>query len=388
MNKTYRLAAIDWLRGFVMIIMTLDHVRDYVHSSAQDPMADPDVNGMLYFTRWISHLCAPTFVFLTGLSAGLMLQRKSRGEISQLLFTRGLWLIFLEITVISLSWKFNFSNQPGVILQVIWAIGVSMIALSALVYLPRGWILGIGIVIVAGSNLLDGLLPPSTFAQPSPFWLAIHRQLIFMVGDISVVVAYPILSWVGIIACGYACAALYEQEPQQRSRRLAQWGLGLLAAFFVLRLSNVYGDPVSWQTAETAGKTVMRFFNVEKYPPSLLFTCVTLGIALLLLRAAEKYRFALYDAVVIFGRVPLFFYVAHLYLAHLLAVLFGMLQGFPASAWLTTVLAKPAGYGFNLLIVYLVWIAVVICLYPACRYFSALKARKGFVVAVLFITIN
>ncbi len=371
-----RLESIDWLRGFVMILMALDHVRDYFSASGQNPMTDPDVSAALFATRWITHLCAPTFVLLAGVSAGLMARRKSPSELSRFLLTRGIWLIFLEATVITLSWKFNFGNSPGVILQVIWVLGVAMVILAGLIHLPRSAVVWIGIVVVAGSNLLDGLLPAGGFQVPGAFWLSIHRPILWMSGGISVLIAYPILGWSGLMACGYGLAAIFSWETERRQRFLLKLGGGLLALFVVLRWLNLYGDPTPWQSGDSWGRTVINFVNVEKYPPSLLFLAVTIGLAMPLLALVERWRSPFHNAIVTIGRVPLFYYVAHLYLAHLLAMIAGIFQGLPATAWLVTVLTKPEGYGFGLPVVYLVWVGLVLALYPACRWFAQLKAQR------------
>lgn len=371
-----RLESIDWLRGFVMIVMALDHVRDYFSASGQNPMTDPDVSVALFATRWITHLCAPTFVLLAGVSAGLMVRRKSPAELSRFLLTRGIWLIFLEATVVTLSWKFNFGNSPAVVLQVIWAIGVAMVILAGLVHLPRSAVVCIGIAVVAGSNLLDGLLPAGGFQAPSAFWLSIHRPIVWMPGGIQVFIAYPILGWSGLMACGYGLAAIFSWEPERRQGFLLKLGGGLLTLFVVLRWLNLYGNPAPWQAGGNWVRTAISFMNVEKYPPSLLFLAVTIGLTMPLLALVERWRSPFHNAIVTIGRVPLFYYVAHLYIAHLLAMIAGVFQGLPASAWLVTILTKPEGYGFGLPIVYLVWIGLVFALYPACRWFAQIKAQR------------
>ena len=371
-----RLESVDWLRGFVMIIMALDHVRDFFSASVQNPMTDPNVDAALFYTRWITHLCAPAFVLLAGVSAGLMARRKTPPQLSRFLLSRGLWLIFLEATIVSLAWKFNFTNSPGIVLQVIWAIGVAMIVLAGLVYLPRKIVAWIGIIIIAGSNLLDGLVPTPGFSVPGAFWLSIHSQILWLPGGIKIMVVYPVLVWVGVIASGYGLSSVFSWEPVKRQRFLFRLGTGLLLLFFVLRGGNFYGDPHSWHTAESWVRTVINFLNVEKYPPSLLFLAVTLGLTFPLLALAERRRSPFHAAIVTIGRVPLFYYVAHIYLAHLLAIIAGVFQGLPAGAWLTNPIAKPTSYGFGLPVVYLVWIGLVVALYPACRWFARIKAQR------------
>jgi len=372
----HRLESIDWLRGFVMIVMALDHVRDYLAVSGLNPMTDPEIPIPLFITRWMTHICAPTFVLLAGVSAGLMAKRRPRMEVSCYLLTRGLWLILLEATVITFAWKFHLSNSPAVILQVICTIGVAMVLLSGLVYLPRYVVVALGIIIVAGGNLLDGLLPASAYPNANPLWLGIHRQIVWMPFGIRVVVYYPLLSWSGLMACGYGLAGLFSWTPQRRQRFLVALGSGLLILFVLLRWSRLYGDPNPWQPAQSWKHSMISFLNLEKYPPSPLFLAVTLGLIFPLLALVERYRSPLHDAIVTIGRVPLFYYLIHLYVVHLLAMIAGVLQGFPASALLVDIGEKPEGYGFGLTVVYLAWIGVVIVLYPACRWFAGIKARR------------
>jgi uncharacterized membrane protein len=376
MKKTQRIDSIDWLRGFVMVLMALDHVRDYFSASGQNPMTDPNVAAMLFYTRWITHLCAPTFVLLAGVSAGLMAKKKTPSELSRFLFTRGIWLIFLEITVVTLGWKFNFSNSPGIILQVIWAIGVAMVFLAGLVHLPKNTVAWIGIIIIAGSNLLDGIFPPSSFSVPGEFWQGIHSQVLLLPGGISVIIAYPVLAWIGVIAAGYGLAPVFNWEAKKRQKFLITLGGGLLLLFILLRATNLYGDPQPWQVGNSLSRTIINFLNVEKYPPSLLFLSITLGLTIPLMALVEKRKLPLHNALVIVGRVPLFYYVAHIYMVHLLAVFAGMLQGFPISAWLVPIRYKPEGYGFGLPIVYMVWIGVVLMLYPACKKYNQYKSNN------------
>lgn len=373
----HRLESVDWLRGFVMIVMTLDHVRDYFSVSGLNPMTDAAIGVSLFITRWATHICAPTFVLLAGISAGLIAGRKTRAELSRYLLTRGLWLIALEATVITFAWKFHFSNAPAVILQVIWAIGVAMILLSGLVHLPRYVVLGLGILIVAGGNLLDGVLPASHYPNADPLWLCIHRQIMWVPVGVQIDVYYPVLAWSGLLACGYGLTDVFSWKPEHRQRFFLVLGSGLLIVFVLLRWLNLYGDPNPWQPGNGWKHSVISSLNLEKYPPSLLFVAATLGLAFPLLALTERYRLPLHKAVVTIGRVPLFYYVVHLYVVHLLAMIAGVLQGLPASAWLVDIVDKPKGYGFGLPTIYLVWIGVVIALYPACRWFAQTKARRN-----------
>ncbi|TQV68158.1 DUF1624 domain-containing protein [Exilibacterium tricleocarpae] len=372
-----RFASIDWLRGFVMILMALDHVRDYFTHTTTDPMSDPNTGASLFATRWITHLCAPAFVLLSGISIGLMANRMPAAQLSGFLLTRGIWLIFLEMTVVTFAWEFNLINDPaGIILQVIWALGVAMIAMAMLIHLPRLAVLVIGLLVIVAGPQLDTVFPPATIPATDPLWMALHRQIFWQLGDAVVIVAYPVLSWVGVMACGYVLADIFTWPVKHRQRFLIYMGCGLLMIFTVFRGLNIYGDPNPWQVQADFGQTLMNFLNVSKYPASMLFLSVTLGINLMLLGFIETRRSPLHNAVVTIGRVPLFYYVLHIYLIHMLALITGVATGGQVSDWLVSSFNKPAGFGYDLWVTYLVWVAVVVMLYPACKWFAAVKARR------------
>lgn len=374
-----RIDSVDFLRGLVIVIMALDHVRDYVTNVRFDALDLDQTNAALFFTRWITHFCAPAFVFLAGTSAGFQAQAgKSRNELAAFLLTRGLWLIFLELTVVYFGWTFNF--QLAAFLQVIWAIGVSMIALAGLIYLPVPAIAALGAIMVLGHNALDGL-GTASFNAPTTglaniLWMFLHEQGFTLFGPVPIFAAYPLIPWVGVMALGYVFAGLYRKPEQERRRLIFRLGLAMIGAFILLRGFNVYGDAVPFSAQESVGKTLMSFVNTDKYPPSLLFLLMTLGPAFLILSFAEKWRGPVYEIFVTFGRVPLFFYVAHIYLAHAIAVGLAVSQGFEAEALFTMFLFLPQGYGFGLPVVYLVWFAVIALMYPACVWFAGVKKRS------------
>jgi uncharacterized membrane protein len=386
--RGYRLSSIDMLRGLVIIIMALDHARDFfMTGSTQDPVNDPTVSVGLYFTRWITHFCAPVFVFLAGSSAGLMVARKTPGELAQFLVTRGLWLVFVEMFVVSTAISFaplgdpNFNGKTFMLLQVIWAIGVSMIVLGLLQYLGRKACLVLGAVIVLGHNALDGVWPTADdYPQfEAPLWIGLHSFFIKPMGPFFVINAYPVLPWIGVMLLGFGSAVIFEQPPDQRRRSLVMWGLALTAAFLALRALDVYGDPNHWQTQQEGGvRTLLDFLNTTKYPPSLLFTLMTIGPAAIFCAYAEKWSGWLKDTLVMFGRVPFAFYVAHWFLLHTLCILLGVAQGFPASTFFTVPGggAYPAEYGVPLPGVYLLWLLVIALLYPWVRWMSGVKARS------------
>ena len=375
-----RVESIDLLRGIVMIIMALDHARDYFHSSAYvfDPTDLSRTTVPIFLTRWITHFCAPVFMLLAGVSAHLYGIKNGRKALSFFLLTRGIWLILAEMFIVTLGWTFN-AHFTIYILQVIWAFGVSMIVLSALVYARRGVILAIGIVLLAGHNLLDSVHVAGD-GWPAFGWAFLHEQRPFTFGPFFVFMGYPILPWIGLIAVGYYLGSLYgpDQDPVKRKKTLRALGLGAIAAFILLRAINVYGDPAPWSVQRNAVFSILSFLNVSKYPPSLLYVLMTMGPTLLFLAYAERPLNALTRRIVVFGRVPMFFYLLHIYLLHGLAVIGVAVSGHPASdmTFLTnwvTANAQLKGYGFGLVTVYGVWIGVVIVLYPLCKWFAGYK---------------
>ena len=384
-RRAYRLTSIDLLRGLVIVIMALDHVRDFFQAGrTMDFMDDPNVSPALYFTRWITHFCAPVFVFLAGTSAGLMVSRKAPADLARFLFTRGLWLIFVEWFVISCGWSFApfGSSQLGgktfVLLQVIWAIGVSMLVLALCQFLGRKVCLALGAVIVLGHNALDYVWPaPESFTGMVPLWLSLHAKMKAAVGPFFVFFSYPVIPWIGVMLCGFGASRLFERPAPQRQRSLLLWGAACVLAFVVLRALDVYGDPNHWGSRPEGGlSTVLDFFNTTKYPPSLLYLLMTLGPAAILCAFAERWNGWLSDTLVMLGRVPFAFYVAHLFLIHALSILCGVLQGYPAADFLTVGFFYPKGYGLPLAGLYAVWALVLVLLYPFCRWVAGVKARS------------
>jgi uncharacterized membrane protein len=365
-----RTESIDRLRGIVMLLMVLDHARDFFWGFRFRATDLAQTTGPLFFTRWITHFCAPVFVLLAGLGAFFYGQR--HGSATRFLLTRGLWLVLLEVTVIRLGWIPDFGYHLTV-LQVIWVMGWSMVALAALHHLPRPLLIAVGLALVAGHNLLDPI-DARKLGALDPLWIILHRGGVLMPAPgHRIFVSYPLLPWIGIMALGFALGPLYLQPAAQRQRALLRLGLGACAAFVALRLLNVYGDPLPWShQARGAFFTGLSFLNCQKYPPSLLFTLMTLGPALCLLALLERGRFP--RPVVVFGRVPLLFYVGHLMLLRYTSLPAGIAR-FGASA-----LRPPPGHAgspeFPLWATYVAWLLAVIVLYPLCRWFAALKARR------------
>jgi len=378
--KNTRIASIDLLRGTVMIIMALDHVRHFFHydSFFYEPTDLSETTPFLFFTRFITHYCAPTFVFLAGISAHLYGSKRGKRALAHFLFTRGVWLMFVEIAIISLGSTFN-PSYPLFNLQVIWVIGISMIVLSALIYLKRSIILGIALILICTHNLLDGVHVGGN-GVASFFWSFLHEPKQFLFGNLKVFIMYPVLPWIGIMSLGYYLGNLFDSDYDAELRQdvLLILGIGAILLFFILRSINIYGDPSHWATQKNISMSVLSFFNVTKYPPSLLYTLITLGPSLIFLSVAEKPLTPLRERISVFGRVPFFYYIIHLYAIHFLAIFGAMICGFNWSDMILTTKVGltpgfKGGYGFNLLTVYIIWFCLIIALYPACKWFDKYK---------------
>lgn len=415
-----RIYSIDFLRGVVMMLMLLDHTRDYVHHGGlfADPTDLTTTTVPVFLTRWITHYCAPTFVFLSGVSIYLQKQYgKSNGELSRFLFTRGLWLIFLEFTVVRLGITFNLDYSFFGLMQVIWVIGVSMVVMAALIWLPLRIVGAIGVLMIVFHNLLDGFQVPPNIAfagTPPPdlsqiVWIILHQPGVLRIGDSArAFLAYPLIPWVGVMAAGYALGVIYSRDAAKRRRLLLTLGLVATVLFVAIRLANVYGDPVPWTTKAVAVEqessspappgpprpsttnsplsdqtyVFLSFLNTTKYPPSLLFLLMTLGPALVFLGLLEGIDGnAIWQRIAItFGRVPMFFYLLQFPLAHAMGVVLSLATGkdiaylfvnFPESVSLA-----PPDHGFSLPVTYAAWIAGLIILYPLCLWWGNLKRKN------------
>jgi len=366
-----RLLSIDALRGLVILFMLLDHVREtfLLHRQVSDPMTIDSTEPALFASRTLAHLCAPVFVLLTGLSAWLYGQKyQGRRDVSAFLFKRGLFLIVLEFTLVNFAWTFQL--PPSVIyMQVIWAIGVSMLALALLVWLPRAVLIALALVIMGGHNVLDGLHVEASSALQIP-WTILHERSWIDVGDsLRLRTTYPVLPWIGVIALGYGLGPWFAKgiQPTVRQWYLLLAGVGALVGFVVLRAANGYGEK-PWQAYENGVQTLMSFFNITKYPPSLLFLALTLGIGLLLLLAFERAgQKGWIGILATFGAAPMFFYLLHLYVLKILYVacvaLFGLNHG--------------NYFGFDSIgAIWLVALLLPLVLYPPVRWFAGLKARR------------
>lgn len=381
---SYRLNSIDLLRGIVMVIMALDHSRDFFHKAAftDDPMNFATTTPWLYFTRWITHFCAPTFVFLSGTSAFLMGQRRTKKELSKFLITRGLWLVFVELFIITLGWTFN-PLYNAFILQVIWAIGISMIILGVLVRFPFWVVFAFGCLVVFGHNLLDYSEAARNGVVPL-WWEFLHHgffKIIPLGNNHIIILIYSFLPWTGLMTLGYCLGVLFKKDslPELRKKRLMQIGLGAIALFIVLRLINQYGDPHPWsKQPRGAFYSFLSFLNATKYPPSLMFSCMTLGPAILFLAFIENVKSKLANFFIVYGRVPFFYYVLHFYFLHTICVIAFFASGYTTSQIVDPnipFLFRPQTFGFDLWVVYAVWITVVLLLYPLCKWYGNYKLK-------------
>jgi uncharacterized membrane protein len=389
-----RIDSVDLLRGVIMVIMMLDHTRDFVHRDAFvfDPTDVTRTYPILFFTRWITHFCAPIFVFLAGTGSYFQKMRgKPLGELSKLLLTRGLWFIALELFFFRFLLFFNADVTTMLsMLQVIWAIGWSLVVLAAIVHLPMRVIVLLSVATIALHNTLDGI-QVTTFAGPgtpipgfaASMWKILHeRGLVFPFGSTgpSVLVLYPLIPWIAVMWAGYAAGSLYERAEPARRRALVQLGSALILGFLVLRGSNVYGDPSKWSAQSTLVMSALSFLAVSKYPPSLLYLLMTLGPALLFLGIFDRGARGVVSRVFItFGRVPLFFYCLQWFVSHTLAIVAVKLAGQPADFLFSNVVIgppPPPGFGFGLGTVYALWILGVVLIYPLCVWFAGVKARR------------
>lgn len=381
-----RIQSVDAIRGAIIVIMAIDHVRDFISSAAMSfPPTDlTRTTPALFLTRWITHFCAPVFAFTAGIGACLWLGRnRTKAQLSRFLLTRGLWLVFLELTVLRGVLYFNMSFRGSlVILSVIWMLGLCMIVLAALIHLPTRVLLPLSLAVVAGHNLLDSI-DPSRFGAAAWLWDIVHKQAVFRLYDVTFIVAYPLVPWFAVMAAGYCFGQVYRWEPARRQRFLMRLGIALTLAFVVLRAVNVYGDPSRWSVQSSKVFTVLSFLNCTKYPPSLLFLLMTLGPALIVMAWLEGKQLSETNPMIVFGRVPFFFFVIHFALIHAAAILLGFLR----YGWTNFLLIPPpsmgsmrdkfpAGFGYDLWVVYAVWFAVIVIMYPLCRWFGGLKQRR------------
>jgi len=380
--ESRRVDSVDLLRGLVMILMALDHTRDFIGNVAATPTNLAATTGALFMTRWITHFCAPTFSLLTGVGAYLMLRRRTTRELSWFLLTRGVWLIVLEVTVARFFWQFNLDYHVT-FLTVLWALGWSMIVLSALVYLPANVVAAIAIALIALHNLTDGI------AQPTSEGLRLLMTVLHRPGPLFarpgtiVFIGYPLVPWIAIMALGYSLGQVYSWPAERRRAFLLRTGLAMVAVFVALRVANIYGDPRPWSTQKTALFTVLSFINVTKTPPSLLFVLITVGPALLFLRWSDASTPRVLRPALTIGRVPMFYFLAHVLVIHLIATVAAIARyGSAAIATQSPTLDKypmtqPPDWPASLPVVYATWVLALLILFPLCRWYARYKATHS-----------
>jgi uncharacterized membrane protein len=377
-----RVDTVDVVRGIIMILMALDHTRDFFGDASASPTNLGTTTVALFFTRWVTHFCAPTFFLLTGTGAYLARRRRSVADLSRFLVTRGLWLIVLELTFTRFLWQFNVDYRVTM-LNVLWALGWAMIVLGALVHLPVRAIAAFGVAMIAAHNLFDGV-KTAALGSLAPVWTILHAPGFLLAGPPhTVFVAYPLVPWLGVTAAGYALGALWDLPAEQRRSWLLRIGVGAIAAFVVLRGFNVYGDPAPWSPQRRAGMSLVSFLNLNKYPPSLLFLLMTLGPVLLALRALDARTPAALRPALVIGKVPMFYYLAHILTLHLVALgaslaRYGTARPAIESPSLDRFpMTQLPGWPVSLPVVYAIWIGVVVALYPLCRWYAGVKRRSA-----------
>lgn len=380
-----RLLSLDCLRGIIMVIMALDHVRDYFHagSIAASPENLATTTPILFFTRWITHFCAPGFALLAGLGIGLWSQRHPEASLSRYLLTRGLWLILLELTIVRFAFMFNFSWSNPFPLLVFWSLGASMVAMALLTRLPHRFLLGLSLLILFGHNLLDPI-QASQFGSFAWLWHLLHQPGFLPFAGTGFLLGYPVLAWTGIMAFGFCLAPLYSWPAARRQSFLLRLGLGAIALFVILRYSNVYGDPLRWSPQPTFLYTLLSFLRCLKYPPSLCYTLMTLGPLLVALSYLEKRLPPASSFLLTIGRTPLFFFIGHFALLHLLGAAlasfrYGRFDFFwsPIPTLTGFNAVYPPGFGYDLWVTYLMWPLVVLLMYPLCRLLARKKAQSS-----------
>lgn len=380
LTTSKRIESIDLLRGIIMIIMALDHSRDFFHKDGLtgDPLNADTTTAVLYFTRWVTHFCAPGFVFLSGLSAWLQSGRKTKKELSLFLISRGFWLIFVDLTIMSLGLTADIHFSIFV-LETLWSIGAGMIVLGLVIRLPFNLILALGLLIFFGHNLLD-IAEQAREGNVPVWWSLLHRvNIVPLSARHSLFIFYPFLPWAGLMLLGYCCGKLFTNTTaEHRKKILLTTGITAILFFVALRLANIYGDPRPWVPQKTALKTLFAFMNVQKYPPSLLFLCATVGPALIFLTLVKNTGSRLVKIVSVYGRVPFFYFIVHFYILHIAAAITYLSRGHSLAEGMAGVPGVPfkfatPGEGFSLPAVYAIWVAIVLIMYPLCKWYDRYK---------------
>lgn len=374
-NTTRRIASVDILRGIIMVIMALDHTRDYFTNFYNDPTDLSVATTPMFLTRWITHFCAPVFVFLSGTSAFLSFSKgKTKKEAAGFLLTRGIWLIILEFTIVKIGWTFNF-DYSMIFVQVIWAIGWSMIFLAGLVFLPMPLMLTIGLLMIFGHNMYDNV-HAARFGDNAIWWNIVHEFGAEPIGPQNkFMVIYPLVPWIGVMATGYCFGTIMQKEKTQRNKWLYTIGISAIIFFIILRYTNTYGDMHPWAEQGSWPRTVLSFINCTKYPPSLLYLLMTIGPAITFMPLLERMNNAVGRFFTVYGRVPMFYYVLHIYLLHTMAIIVGVFLKVPIEYFTDSdkFFGPKPNWGFSLAGVYLYWAIAVLLLYFPCRWFMFIK---------------
>ena len=376
-----RIDSLDILKGIIIILMSLDHFRDYFHSEAFffNPTDPENTNAITFFIRWVTHYCAPIFTFLAGVSAYIVGNKYNKKYLSKFLLTRGLWLVFVEIVIINFGWRFDITFSY-IVLGVIWMLGICMILMSLLIWMSNKKVLIFSLLVIFGHNLLDLFDISGSF-----LWALLHQQEFFKLSETStLVVGYPLVPWIGVMSLGYFFGYYYKREYNQENRikKLKTLGLCFVGGFFLVRMVNSFGNFIPWTNYEVFSKTVFSFMNPHKYPPSLSYLLMTLGPMFLFLALLElRKKTFLSQALMVFGRVPFFFYILHIYFIHLFAMLATEIYGF---GWESMILKTPIwmlpskfeGFGFSTLWMLILWLCFVVFMYPICKKFADYKINN------------
>jgi uncharacterized membrane protein len=381
LTGTKRIQSVDILRGIVMVIMAIDHIRDAWALTLFIPEDMAQTTPGWFFTRWITHFCAPVFVFLAGTSAFLYMKKiQDKKELTSFLLSRGIWLVIVELIIMNLIISFEIPFTGLVFVQVIWVIAISMFALAGLIWLPKKWILAISLIMIAGHNLLDPIRAES-FGSFAWIWMLLHEQGVFLYGTgRPFLVAYPIIPWIGVMGAGYVFGVVFTWDADRRKKFLLRAGTLIVLLFITLRFLNVYGDPSPWSLQRNGFYTLMDFLNTTKYPPSLLYLCMTLGPALLILVPLEHFAGRMAEALRIIGRVPFFYYIVHFFLVHILAVItYSLIYGRYVD--FLNMMANnnfnfPEEYSPQVWVVYVVWGVLLYPLYRMCKWYNTYKFSR------------
>jgi len=388
--------SVDALRGFVMIVMALDHVRDFIHRGAMSGRSPTDLSSatpILFMTRWVTHICAPAFMFTAGIGAYFYWKgsnpaeaghHRTKAQLSAFLVTRGLWLIVLEITVMRLAYNFNLDQSYPFLLLILWGLGLCMIVLALLVWLPIPLLAAISVATIVLHHLADGI-DARRLGWAAPLGYVLHQVGGFPFAGHLFITPYPLIPWVAVMALGFCLGPILELPSEQRQRIMFRLGIGVVIAFLVVRLVNRYGDGEPWSWGDSALYTVLWFLNTTKYPPSLQFLLMTLGPALILLSSFDRRSFSRTNPLIVFGRVPLFYFVLHFVAAHVASFVLAVVTYGPSAVTFMrqpvpsmggNANSFPPNFGWDLWVAYAVWVAIVVALYPVCRWFASLKERK------------